>query len=195
MNITERQMDIIEASGRILASKGIMALTVKNLASEIGFVESALYRHFKSKEDIIVLLVKYLYNNIQNRFEPVIKEKATNKEKLEKLFKSQFVYLSENPHFVVVALSEGLIDEKDEIKNEVMKIYLYKMNVITNLFENGMEKGEWQTNLSTSDLIHFLMGGFRLLMFKWKFSHFSFDLVKEGNHMIQQFFTMITVQK
>ncbi len=59
-------MEIIEASGRILASRGISALTIKNLASEIGFVESALYRHFKSKEDIIVLLIKYLHNNIES---------------------------------------------------------------------------------------------------------------------------------
>ncbi len=194
MNITDRQMEIIEASGRILASRGISALTIKNLASEIGFVESALYRHFKSKEDIIVLLIKYLHNNIESRFEPILHQQGTNQDKLQQLFNSQFTFLSENPHFVVVALSDGLIDETDSIKNEVMKIFLYKMSVISHLFDDGLKQREWQTLLPPADLIHFLMGGFRLLMFKWKFSHFSFDLVKEGNHMIQQFFTMIQVK-
>lgn len=195
MNITSRQMQIIEASGRILASKGISALTIKNLAAEIGFVESALYRHFKSKEDVIVLLIRYLCDNIQSRFEPIIQQDISNEEKLKQLFNSQFTYLSQNPHFVVVALSDGLIDETDIIKNEVMKIFLYKMSVIIDLFEEGLKNGEWNTTLPPVDLIHFLMGGFRLIMFKWKFSNFSFDLPKEGNHMIQQFFTMIQVQK
>lgn len=195
MNITERQMEIIEASGRILASRGISALTIKNLAAEIGFVESALYRHFKSKEDIIVLLIRYLNHNIQSRFEPILAQDISSEDKLKQLFNSQFTYLSQNPHFVVVALSDGLIDEKDIIKNEVIKIFLYKMGIIINLFEEGLKNGEWNTPLPPEDLIHFLMGGFRLIMFKWKFSAFSFDLPKEGNHMIQQFFTMIQVQK
>ena len=96
---------------------------------------------------------------------------------------------------MVVALSDGLIDETDIIKNEVMKIFLYKMSIISSLLDEGLEQKEWHTSLQTEDLIHFLMGGFRLLMFKWKFLHFSFDLPQKGNHMLHQFFSMIQVQK
>ena len=41
-NITERQLEIIEASGKILMEKGILGLTTKNLAKEMHFSESAL---------------------------------------------------------------------------------------------------------------------------------------------------------
>ena len=46
-NITDRQIEIIEASGKILMEKGILGLTTKNLAQKMNFSESALYRHFK----------------------------------------------------------------------------------------------------------------------------------------------------
>jgi len=42
MEISDRQLEIIEASGKIITKHGLANLTIKNLASEMGFVESAL---------------------------------------------------------------------------------------------------------------------------------------------------------
>lgn len=36
--ISDRQMEIIEAAGKILIISGISALTIKNLANEVGFL-------------------------------------------------------------------------------------------------------------------------------------------------------------
>ena len=52
--LSGRQIEIIEAAGRILTVSGISGLTIKNLANEMKFSESAIYRHFKSKEEIII---------------------------------------------------------------------------------------------------------------------------------------------
>ena len=54
---SKRQQEIIESAGKLLMEKGIKGLTTKNLAIEMEFSESALYRHFKNKEDIILLLI------------------------------------------------------------------------------------------------------------------------------------------
>ena len=45
-DLSTRQLEIIEVSGKILMQKGILGLTTKNLAQEMKFSESALYRHF-----------------------------------------------------------------------------------------------------------------------------------------------------
>lgn len=50
MEITPRQLEIIEATGKILTKSGTSGLTIKNLAKEMNFSESAIYRHFASKE-------------------------------------------------------------------------------------------------------------------------------------------------
>ncbi len=64
MEIKPRQLEIIEATGKILTQSGINGLTIKRLADEMNFSESAIYRHFESKEDIILTLLKYLTQNI-----------------------------------------------------------------------------------------------------------------------------------
>lgn len=192
MNITDRQLEIIQAAGKLLASKGLSGLTVKTLAAEMGFVESALYRHFKSKDDILVLMLEYLYQNIQERFEPILAQEVDAKTKLVQIFDSQFRYFKDNPHFVIVVLSDGLIDESEGMRNQVIKMFLYKIQIINELVSQCITNGNMEQVLPQETLIHFLMGGFRLTMFKWKTLKFSFDLVKEGNQMIDDFFTLVT---
>ena len=192
MNITDRQLEIIQAAGKLLASKGLSGLTVKTLAVEMGFVESALYRHFKSKDDILVLMLEYLYQNIQERFEPILAQEVDAKTKLVQIFDSQFRYFNDNPHFVIVVLSDGLIDESEGMRNQVIKMFLYKIQIINELVSQCITNGNMEPVLPQETLIHFLMGGFRLTMFKWKTLKFSFDLVKEGNQMIDDFFTLVT---
>ncbi len=43
MELSERQLEIVEAAGRILTSSGVSGLTIKNLANEMKFSESAIY--------------------------------------------------------------------------------------------------------------------------------------------------------
>lgn len=192
MNITDRQLEIIQAAGKLLASKGLSGLTVKTLAAEMGFVESALYRHFKSKDDILVLMLEYLYQNIQERFEPILAQDVDAKTKLVQIFDSQFRYFKDNPHFVIVVLSDGLIDESEGMRNQIIKMFLYKIQIINELVSQCIMDERIQAVLPQETLIHFMMGGFRLTMFKWKTLKFSFDLVKEGNQMIDDFFTLVT---
>ena len=67
MEIKKRQLEIIKAAGEILTESGLAGLTTKNLAVRMDFAESALYRHFKSKEEIIIAMLNYLADNIDQR--------------------------------------------------------------------------------------------------------------------------------
>lgn len=50
----ERRTEIADAALRIIATRGISALTVAALATELGLTGGALYRHFTSTEEILV---------------------------------------------------------------------------------------------------------------------------------------------
>lgn len=191
MHITDRQMEIIEASGKILLRHGISGLTVKNLAAEMGFVESALYRHFKSKEDIFILMLSYLRQNIQERLDVIQDLPAAPEEKLKKIFHSQWTFLHHNRHFVIAMMSEGLIDESEKVKTEVLQIFTYKLNLIRSLLLEAMLAGDIKTPVSAETLLHFLMGGFRLHVLKWKLMNFQFNIITEGDQLVHDFFTMI----
>jgi TetR/AcrR family fatty acid metabolism transcriptional regulator len=182
---SKRQQEIIESAGKLLMEKGIKGLTTKNLALEMKFSESALYRHFKNKEDIIVLLLEYLEYNIKERLDTICENEWTAYKKLLKLFNNQFVFFSQNPHFVVAILSEGLFDESEKINHSILKIINYKTALISTCINEGKKDNIFIDTIETQDMVHILMGSFRLMMLKWKISKFKINLIQQGNNVMK----------
>ena len=182
---TNRQIEIIEVAGRLLMDKGVKGMTTTNLSIELGFSESALYRHFKNKEDIIVLLINYLETNIKERLQPIYDNNLLSPiDKLITLFNSQFSYFQQNPNFIVAILSEGLFDETEKINASIMKIIDYKTQLIAAIIDDAKQKNLLNPEISTPDMVHIIVGSFRMTMLKWKFSGFQFDLVSNGNSIM-----------
>jgi TetR/AcrR family transcriptional regulator, fatty acid metabolism regulator protein len=191
LEITERQIEIIEASGKILMDKGITGLTTKNLAQEMGFSESALYRHFKDKETIISLLIQYLAENINQRFEQILTSAINEEQKYLSLFKSQFQFFKINPHFIIIVLSEGLLDNSDTIKVNIQELMQANAKAFKTLIENGQKASIFTSLIEADYLVHFIMGSFRLQMLKWKLGNFSFDIEKNGMETMTKLLMLI----
>lgn len=190
-NISDRQLEIIEASGKILMKKGILSLTTKNLAQEMNFSESALYRHFKDKEAIITLLITYLSENITLRFENIINSDLNPEEKFISLFKSQFSFFKSNPHFIVIVLSDGLMDSSENIKAEIFKLIQTNSTTFKLIIEEGQKLKIFNQEIDVEYLVHFTMGSFRLQMLKWKLADFSFDIEKQGMKTMINLITLL----
>ena len=85
MEMRLRQLEIIEAAGEILTQAGLAGLTTKKLAARIGFSESALYRHFKGKEEIVITMLKYLAREMDERIDKTISPIENPQEKLSRI--------------------------------------------------------------------------------------------------------------
>lgn len=189
--ISNRQLEIIEVSGKILIEKGIKGLTTKTVASEMNFSESAIYRHFKSKEEILIALLSLLKQNMNKRLTSEIKPQNTASENFKAVFTSQFNYFKKNPHFVVAVLSDGLLDESEEIKTIILQLMQNKMQLLAQILEQGKQTNEFNTEISTEDLLPIILGSFRFQMLKWKLSNFQYDITTEGNKTINNLLALI----
>ncbi|HMR86811.1 MAG TPA: TetR/AcrR family transcriptional regulator [Saprospiraceae bacterium] len=190
-SISDRQLDIVEAAGKILTSSGISGLTIKNLAKEMQFSESAIYRHFTSKEEIIIALLEYLAENMDERYTQAITENLSPEEKFVKMFQSQFSFFKMNPHFVVAVFSDGLMEESQRINETILKIMAVKMKHLMPIIMEGQQKKVFTNVITSDELIHIVMGTFRLQMFKWRVANFQFDITRNGDNMIQSLLSLI----
>ena len=188
---SKRQQEIIESAGKLLMEKGIKGLTTKNLAIEMEFSESALYRHFKNKEDIILLLIHFLSENINLRFETILKAENNAEEKFLALFLSQFQFFKKNPHFIVIVLSDGLMDNSEDIKNSIKKLIETNFAALKKIMTDGQESKLFNQEMEADSLVHFAMGTFRLQMLQWKLSNFSFDIEAQGMKTMTNLLTLL----
>ena len=191
VNITNRQFEIIEAAGKILTESGVSGLTIKNLAKEMKFSEAAIYRHFSSKEDIIVSLLEYLAQNIDERCTYALARNQLPEEKFIMLFQNQFDFFNANPHFVVAVFSDGLMEESERINQTILKILGVKLKHLMPIILEGQEKHIFTNQISSEDLVQIVMGTFRLQMYKWRLSNFQSDIIENGEKMIKAVLVLI----
>lgn len=189
--ISSRQLEIIEAAGKILTNLGVGGLTIKNLAKEMQFSESAIYRHFESKEEIIIALLEYLAINMDERYTSAVSLNHTILEKFKAIFQNQFSFFKKHPHFVVAVFSDGLMEESQRINETILKIMAIKMKHLMPIIAEGQEKNIFTNKINSDELINVVMGTFRLQMFKWRASNFNFDLEKAGDKMIETVLTLL----
>ena len=177
MNIKPRQLEIIEATGKLLTTSGINGLTIKNLASEMNFSESAIYRHFSSKEEIIVTLLKYLNENVNTIFKESSISGVFEKD-FTALFKELTYYFKENPFYVVVVFSEGLVNESAQIGEKIIQL----MNSLTKhaqaIIKEGQEKDLITRSLTSEQIVEIIIPAFKHQLFRWKISNFESDVAQ-----------------
>lgn len=69
INTTIRRAQIIRAAQRLIIKYGSENVTVRRIAKEIGVSEGAIYRHFKSKRDVLSLLIDNIEDTLLAEFE------------------------------------------------------------------------------------------------------------------------------
>lgn len=195
MEIKERQLEIIEAAGEILTESGLAGLTTKNLAAKMGFSESALYRHFKGKEEIVLTMLKYLAKDMDDRLTNSVLDIESPEEKLKAVFNNQFAFFKKNPHFLVAIFSDGLLEESKAINEAIMQIMATKQKHLLQIIQHGQKEKQFTDTLAAEDLVHIIMGSFRLHMLQWRLSGFAFDLKLKGNKLMSNILTLINSKK
>lgn len=182
--ISDRQFELIQAAGKILSVSGVGGLTIKNLAKEMGFAESAVYRHFDSKDAIVVAMLEYLAENMDTRLNNAISSQKNPRENIEAIFRSHLGYFSENPHFVVAVFSDGLLEASKKINDAILRIMQLNMKHLLPIVGQGQQQGFFIDTIPSGQLVHIMMGAFRLQMFKWRIANFQTDLLMDGENLL-----------
>ncbi len=79
---------LFQATARLFYQHGYRAIGVDTLASESGIGKMTLYRHYPSKDDLIVAYLQDSNEVFWNHFEQSTKEAPTPREKLLVFFKA-----------------------------------------------------------------------------------------------------------
>ena len=190
-NLSRRQKEIINAAIKLIGEGGIQALTIKNLSAEIGIAESALYRHFKSKIDVLNALLDFLGSYIISHFENVYKLNISSFKKIEKMISGQLKIFAENPPYAIVILSDGLYKNEKSLYSKIFSVMERAKVTFSNIIDEGQRSGEIRNDVPSDQLAFIILGSIRLTVTQWSLSGFSFDLKKRGNILIKTLETLI----
>ena len=189
---TARQIEIIEAATLRIDQFGIQELTTKNLAADLGLSEAALYRHFKSKKDIMLGLLSYFIFEMEERIAAITSNKdKTPTEQLKELFASQLKTFVKKPAIVSVIFAEGIFQFNKELREKVSAIMELMQAHIVSIVKRGQQEGSYRELIGPGTVATIIMGSMRMTVLKWKLSGHKSDLIKDGNTVLNGLLNML----
>lgn len=189
--MTDRQNEIMDVSMQLIADKGIQGFTIKNLAKKIGFTESAVYRHFDTKIQILTAILDMFKNKSKKFLLDESKTDVSAISKIENLFLTHFKVFKATPSLVAVIFSEELFRNETMLSSKVNSIMANFAQTLTGIIEVGQKNGEIRSDIQAQHLATMLMGSVRMLAKQWYMSGHSFDLMSKGRELLDSMKVMI----
>jgi len=177
---SKRQIQIIETALKIVSQKGIQFLTLKTLAEEIGMSEGGIYRHFKSKEEILDGIIDYVQFGVLNFFDSVIASSESGLNKLKKIFLERCDRISKHPEQIVSLSSFNYYKDGEKYRQQIKDFYNEYESKILQIIDTGKNNGEIPAADDSKHVYMVVIGALNRFVMEWKRADFQFDLSKEG---------------
>ncbi|MCB2195714.1 MAG: TetR/AcrR family transcriptional regulator [Bacteroidetes bacterium] len=186
---SDRQIEILTASVEIIASKGIQGLTIKNLSKEIGISEAAIYRHFDSKTNILLAILKSFEQESINFFKT--DSEMNPKEKIVDFFSKMLTVFQQRPSIVAVIFSEEIFQNDEKLTGLVNTIMKNNQEYIDNIIKEGQTNKLFRDDISSEYLTFYISGAMRLLVKDWRNNKSKDNLLLRGEDLLINFFDLI----
>ncbi|OQX98256.1 MAG: hypothetical protein B6I20_11305 [Bacteroidetes bacterium 4572_117] len=189
--LSERQKQIIIESINVIDALGIQGFTIKNLAKAINLSEAAIYRHFKSKTEILCAVLDNFISISSDFLNSIRETDSGSLEKIKQIFEKLSANFSDNPAYVSIIFAEEIFKSEKMLSEKVGKILKRNNDVFNLIIEDGQKNNEIEKKVESQELTLMVMGAFRLMVKNWKMSDFSFDLKESSKKLFISIETLV----
>lgn len=168
-----RQKQIINAARDMIVKHGSEHITVRRIAKAVDISEAAIYRHFKNKKAILVLLVDDVENRLIADLSAVSSNGKSPLEVIEEGLRGPLSIKRRGVSFQVIAEIISLGDKK---LNKKISLLINKyIERLTGLLSHGVKSGEVREDVDVKAAATILFGMMQGLVSIWALGGYSFD--------------------
>lgn len=182
-----RQDQIAAAALDIVRSEGLGALSVAAVAEKVGIVPSAVYRHFKNKNEIVGALLQLIQTRLNSHFQEVVKLDLAPIEKLHLLLEKHIGLIGSNNAIPRIVFSEAVLGGAPEKRRQLYGIIRDVIGNVSTIVSQGQENGSIRNDLPEENIAVAFLGMIQPAAIIWNLSDGEFDLVAHSRHAWQLF--------
>lgn len=182
-----RQDQIAEAALAIVGSGGVRALNVAAVAKMVGIVPSAVYRHYRNKNEIVGAVLQLIQQRLNAHFKEVIDQDADAIDKLHRLFCRHIELISGNNAIPRIIFSEEVIGGIPEKRQQLYGIIRDVLRNVAAIVTAGQRQGTIRRNVPPENVAVAFLGMIQPAAVIWNLSDGDFDLITHSRHAWQLF--------
>ncbi|KZL92746.1 TetR/AcrR family transcriptional regulator [Clostridium magnum] len=183
-----RRESITLSAIEIIDELGIQGFSIRELAKRQGIKEAAIYRHFESKQDIVISVLKIFSDFVQNVIHSINEKKLNPKESIVFFIQSHTEFFEEYPSVTSIVFSEEIFRDNDIVATEMKDIFKMRSNYIVHLVERAQTFGEISTKFTCEELADLILGLLRRLTMKWRINGYNFPLTEKVLLILEKLF-------
>lgn len=178
-NTTVRQKQIVEAAQRLIIKYGSEHLTVSRIAKETRLSEGAIYRHFKSKREILSFLLDHAEGTLMGDLALESIPSRVTLDTVSSVLKNhlQAIERRHGSSFQVIAEIVSFGDRK--LNKKALEIIQKYINRLKDFLAEGIKSGEVSENIDPKAAATLFFGMMNSLVSLWALSGYSFKLEEE----------------
>lgn len=190
---SKRQIQIIDESIKLIHTKGIQGLTIKNISKAIKLSEAAIYRHFKSKDEIISTILDDFRANLSKSVQTLLESDLTSLEKLIAVLNNLIDKFCDNPYIVSVIFSDEIFKNKQILSDKIIKLIKQNNDIFCVIAREGQKNKEIRNDIDSEELAIIIMGSFRMIVKTWQLNKQTYSLKTRGNKFFESLLKIISV--
>lgn len=187
-----RRQQIVDIIRNIISSRGIEHVTISEIAGKIGTTKGAIYRHFKSKRDILSLLIDNIEETLMEALDSAMVEKDPI-QNLKNILFAQLV-LAKNRRKTSFVVIMGAMQFSDPfIRKKILKLIQKYLGRIEKLLLNAIGLGLLKRDIDPKMSAIVFMGLIQSTITVWSYKNFNFVPQKIHAHIWNVYYQGIGV--
>ena len=169
---------LILSTIEVISEQGLQGLTTREVAKRQGISESTIFKHYKSKNELILAVLEYFSQYDQAIIDSLSLKEFKPMEAITYFVESYVTYYENYPEITAIALSyEGLMHEV-ELSDVVKGIFTKRVNTVQSLIEDAKCQNEVSKEVNTESLADLIIGLERVVVLRWRLEKYTFSLKK-----------------
>jgi AcrR family transcriptional regulator len=174
-----RRKQIVSAARKLIVKYGSEHVTVRRMADEIGVTEGAIYRHFKSKKDILLLLVDDIEDTLIEDITKSDQGSIDSLEVLDKIINSHISAIQQRKGITFLVIAEIISLGDKKLNKKVAEVIDKYTDSIQKILSEGVKSGIIRSDVDLRAASRLFFSITQGLVNIWALHQYDFNLQQE----------------
>lgn len=174
--VLHRKDSLILTAIEILEELGIQGLSTREIARRQGVSEATLFRHYKTKNDLLLAVLDYESKYDSDIIASVRLKKLGLRDSIIYYINSFAEYYENYPAVTAISQAYDVLASDPFLAGKIKESFFTRISFLQEIVTDAREKGEISDEIDGKKFSFLIWGAFRSICLNWRFLNYSFPL-------------------
>ncbi|PKL51157.1 MAG: hypothetical protein CVV42_00940 [Candidatus Riflebacteria bacterium HGW-Riflebacteria-2] len=175
-----RRSEILEIARDLIFNEGFSNFTIREVAGRVGISEAAIYRHYTSKEELLLALLEALFAPWREAISRLVKDELPFGKKLEELCQLHLHHLIDERLNPVLFLSEAVNPQNARLLASMRYNLGFLGDSVAAIVAAGIKKKQVRRTVEPGALVAAILGLMQTSVIRWTLQRSSNGLFEDS---------------